>query len=116
MELVELVEAIANLQAAVRYLASLENVDESQVSSLGWCFGGRQSLQLALNTEPDYSLASTVIYYGRLVTDPEELSKIEWPILGIFGDRDNSYPIPFLVFVCQIKHTLFSFRKHDNCV
>lgn len=86
-------EAIANLQAAVRYLASLENVDESQISSLGWCFGGQQSLQLALNTEPDYSLASTVIYYGRLVTDPEALSKIEWPILGIFGDRDNSIPV-----------------------
>lgn len=29
-------EAIANLQAAVRYLASLENVDASRISSLGW--------------------------------------------------------------------------------
>jgi carboxymethylenebutenolidase len=86
-------EAIANLQAAVRYLASLENVDASRISSLGWCFGGQQSLQLALNTEPDYPLASTVIYYGRLVTDPEELSKKGWPILGIFGDRDNSIPV-----------------------
>jgi len=86
-------EAIANLRAAVRYLASLENVNPSQISSLGWCFGGQQSLQLALNTEPKYPLSSTVIYYGRLVSDSDELSKIKWPVLGIFGDQDDSIPI-----------------------
>lgn len=86
-------EAIANLRAAVRYLASLENVNASQISSLGWCFGGQQSLQLALNTELEYPLSSTVIYYGRLVTDPEVLSKINWPVLGIFGDQDDSIPV-----------------------
>jgi carboxymethylenebutenolidase len=86
-------EAIANLRAAVRYLASLDNVDASQISSLGWCFGGQQSLQLALNTEPDYPLSSTIIYYGRLVSDPDELSKIMWPVLGIFGDQDDSIPV-----------------------
>ena len=86
-------EAIANLRAAVRYLASLENVNPSQISSLGWCFGGQQSLQLALNTEPKYPLSSTVIYYGRLVSDPVELSKIKWPVLGIFGDQDDSISV-----------------------
>jgi len=86
-------EAIANLRAAVRYLASLDNVEASQISSLGWCFGGQQSLQLALNTEPDYPLSSTIIYYGRLVSDPDELSKIKWPVLGIFGDQDDSIPV-----------------------
>jgi carboxymethylenebutenolidase len=86
-------EAISNLNAAVRYLASLANVNASQISSLGWCFGGQQSLQLALNTEPNYPLSSTVIYYGRLVSDPQELSKIKWPVLGIFGDQDDSIPV-----------------------
>jgi carboxymethylenebutenolidase len=86
-------EAIANLRAAVRYLASLENVNASQISSLGWCFGGQQSLQLALNTEPKYPLSSTIIYYGRLVSDPDELAKIKWPVLGIFGDQDDSIPV-----------------------
>src|SRR5918994_564347 len=43
-------ESINNLQHAVRYLASLENVNSSKIASLGWCFGGGQSLQLALNT------------------------------------------------------------------
>jgi carboxymethylenebutenolidase len=86
-------ESINNLQHAVKYLASLENVNSSKIASLGWCFGGGQSLQLALNTEPEYPLAATVIYYGNLVSDQESLSKIKWPILGIFGDQDQSISV-----------------------
>ena len=86
-------ESINNLQHAVRYLASLENVNSSKIASLGWCFGGGQSLQLALNTEPEYPLSATIIYYGNLVSDQESISKIKWPILGIFGDQDKSIPV-----------------------
>jgi carboxymethylenebutenolidase len=86
-------ESINNLQHAVRYLASLENVNSSKIASLGWCFGGGQSLQLALNTEPEYPLAATIIYYGNLVSDQESISKIKWPVLGIFGDQDQSISV-----------------------
>jgi carboxymethylenebutenolidase len=58
---------------------------------LGWCFGGGQSLQLALNTERP--LAATVIYYGTLVTNQTELAEITWPVLGIFGAEDQSIPV-----------------------
>jgi len=84
--------AISNLQGAVKYLTSLPNVNPDRIASLGWCFGGQQSLQLALNSH-DHPLSATVIYYGRLVTEPETLSKIKWPVLGIFGDRDESIPV-----------------------
>jgi carboxymethylenebutenolidase len=85
--------AITNLKSAVKYLTSLPNVNPEKIASLGWCFGGQQSLQLALNSE-DHPLAATVIYYGRLVTEPETLSKIKWPVLGIFGEQDESIPVP----------------------
>jgi carboxymethylenebutenolidase len=85
-------QAITNLQSSVQYLASLPNVNSSRIASLGWCFGGGQSLQLALNSEQQ-PLAATVIYYGNLVNDTKELSKIKWPVLGIFGDQDNSIPV-----------------------
>jgi carboxymethylenebutenolidase len=85
-------QAITNLQSAVQYLASLPNVNSSRMASLGWCFGGGQSLQLALNSE-QHPMAATVIYYGDLVNDTNELSKIKWPVLGIFGDQDNSIPV-----------------------
>ena len=84
--------AITNLKSAVTFLASLPDVNPDKIASLGWCFGGQQSLQLALNSE-DHPLSATVIYYGRLVTEPETLSKIKWPVLGIFGDQDTSIPV-----------------------
>ena len=84
--------AISNLKGAVKYLTSLPNVNSDKIASLGWCFGGQQSLQLALNSE-DHPLSATVIYYGRLVTEPETLSKIKSPVLGIFGDKDESIPV-----------------------
>jgi len=85
--------SIANLQSAVKYLGSLPNVDDSKIVSMGWCFGGGQSLQLALNSQ-EHPLAATIIYYGTpLVTNESLLSVIKWPVLGIFGDKDQAIPL-----------------------
>ena len=87
--------AISNLQAAVNYVSSLPFVNSSKIASIGWCFGGGQSLQLALHSE--HPLAVTVLYYGTpLVTDKQELTKIKWPVLGIFGDHDLANPLPLI--------------------
>jgi carboxymethylenebutenolidase len=84
---------ISNLQAAVNYVSSLPFVDSSKIASVGWCFGGGQSLQLALHSE-QHPLAATILYYGTpLVTDKQQLSKIKWPVLGIFGDKDQAIPL-----------------------
>lgn len=78
---------IENMRAAAAYLRSH---GASRVASLGWCFGGAQSLALALSGEP---LDATVIYYGRLVTETDALRPISWPVLGIFGGADQSIPV-----------------------
>ena len=89
-------EAISNLQAAVKFVGSLPFVNSSKIASLGWCFGGGQSLQLALHSE-QHPLAATVLYYGTpLVTDTRALSNIKWPVLGIFGDHDQANPLPLI--------------------
>ena len=84
--------AIENMKAAVNYLKSLDNVDPSKIASLGWCFGGQQSLQLAINSKDD-PLAATVIYYGRLTNDSQAISNITSPVLGIFGGKDQSISV-----------------------
>lgn len=85
--------AISNLKAGVKYVSSLPIVDKSKIASIGWCFGGGQSLQLALNSQ-DQPLAATILYYGTpLVIEKSELSKIKWPVLGIFGDKDQAIPL-----------------------
>ncbi len=82
-------KAIQNLKSAVEYLKSQNNVNKNEIASMGWCFGGGMSLQLALNEK----LAATVIYYGNLETDKEKLKVIKWPVLGIFGEKDTSIPV-----------------------
>ena len=79
--------ALENLKSAVDYL---QTEGSEKVASLGWCFGGGQSLQLSLS---EVDLDATVIYYGNLVNDEGLLANIKWPVLGIFGDQDQSIPV-----------------------
>jgi carboxymethylenebutenolidase len=80
--------ATANLRRAYEYLAG-QGAD--RVGVLGWCFGGGWSLQAAL-AMPD-ELDAAVIYYGRLVTDREQLAQLEMPVLGLFGAEDEGIPV-----------------------
>ena len=80
--------AVANLEQAYAYLTEQQNA--TSVGTIGWCFGGGWSLQAAL-AMPE-KVDATVIYYGRLVTVPEQLEKLDMPILGIFGSEDQGIP------------------------
>jgi carboxymethylenebutenolidase len=81
-------EGTENLQAAVKYL---RDKGAEKIASLGWCFGGRQSVTLAISGTP---LDATVVYYGGgMATSTEQLSPIKWPVLGVFGDQDQVIPV-----------------------
>lgn len=76
-----------NLRQAYQYLETEQQ--SPTIASLGWCFGGGWSLQTAL-LYPD-QLDATVIYYGgQIETDPDVLSPLQMPILGLFGELDDN--------------------------
>lgn len=77
-------EGLQNMQSAINYLHA-RNVN--RIGSLGWCFGGGQSLQLAKNADLD----ATVMYYGNPST--QNVEDINQPVLGIFGAEDGSIPL-----------------------
>lgn len=78
----------ANMRAAATYL---RNQGATKIASLGWCFGGRQSIELSISGEP---LDATVVYYGGgMATTTARLAPIKWPVLGIFGDQDQAIPV-----------------------
>lgn len=77
-------KGLDNLHAATEYL---RQSGANKVASLGWCFGGAQSLALATSGE---KLDGTIIYYGRLQAEKDDLDNIDWPVLGIFGDQDQA--------------------------
>ena len=81
--------AFVNLKGAITFLKSLPNVQDDNLASVGWCFGGGWSYELAKN---ELGLKSSVIYYGRF--NPEDdLSKMRTTILGHFGEEDASIKV-----------------------
>lgn len=82
---------VANMRAATTFL---REQGATKVASLGWCFGGRQSVELAVSGE---QLDATVVYYGGgMATTTERLAPISWPVLGVFGDEDQAIPVPMV--------------------
>ena len=79
---------ISNLDAAVRYLRSRDDVT-GKVAAMGWCFGGGVALSFALDGE---SHEGTAIFYGRLLEDPDVLASIDHPIYGTFAQLDGGIP------------------------
>jgi carboxymethylenebutenolidase len=82
-----------DLDAALVFLQGHELVDPDRIGSVGFCFGGRESMQLGIRRP---GLAGVVTLYGSgPVTDPDELGYLGsgGPVLGIFGEKDNSIPL-----------------------
>lgn len=81
--------AIENLNAAIDYLKNDRSAGKLGV--IGWCFGGTWSLNISLASADE--IDATIIYYGQLETDPEALSELDQPVLGIFGEEDEGIPV-----------------------
>ncbi len=78
-------KAVQDMSGAVEGLRN-SSYSNGQVASLGWCFGGGQSLQLSLS---DADLDATAIYYGTLATDADTLRSVDGPVHGVFGSEDR---------------------------
>lgn len=79
----------ANLRDGYAVLTRMQKA--SKIATLGWCFGGAQSLNASLALGE--GVAATVIYYGQLQTDPAKLKALKAPVLGLFGGNDKGIPI-----------------------
>ena len=83
-------QALRDLRAGFAYLQSRPEVKKDRVGAIGWCMGGRYTLELA-TVEP--KLAAAVAYYGAPPTDPAAIAAIQAPVLGSFGAEDKG-PTP----------------------
>ena len=81
--------AFANLRAALAYLKKHKNVDKNRLASVGWCFGGGWSYQVAKN---DLGTRASVIYYGRF-NPADDLSQMRAKILGHFAEKDRGIKV-----------------------
>jgi carboxymethylenebutenolidase len=68
----------------VNYLRTSSECN-GKVGTIGWCFGGRWSLNTSIATTVD----ATVVYYGTVDRPAEDLSKLKGPVQGHFGIQDR---------------------------
>jgi len=115
--------AFANLAAAATFLKSNNVVSSEQLASVGWCFGGMWSYNMAVN---DMGIAASVMYYGRFSLE-DDLSMMKAHILGHFGAEDTSIAVDDVekfeakLNTLQGKHSVFiypnaghAFANEDN--
>ena len=77
-----------NLVAAYEYLDVTLGVPK--IGVVGWCLGGRWSLLGSLRMPS--AIDATVIYYGGVTDNKDELQALEMPILGHFASTDPIVP------------------------
>jgi carboxymethylenebutenolidase len=83
----------ADLDAALAFLRSQDRVDSDRVASLGFCFGGTQTMFMGTR---DPELAAVVIFYGPgPIADAGQLGSMRQagPVLGIYGEQDPNIPV-----------------------
>ncbi|MBX7126177.1 MAG: dienelactone hydrolase family protein [Cyclobacteriaceae bacterium] len=59
----------------------------AHIGTVGWCFGGGQSLQAALNAGKQAD--ACVIYYGMPVDDVNLLKTLNCDVLGLFAGKEK---------------------------
>ncbi len=87
------------LDTAAAVEALRERTGVSSVVTVGFCFGGMQSL--LASTNPDLGLDGVVGFYAGLSTQErfgfpgplERASEIAGPLLGLFGGADQGIPV-----------------------
>jgi carboxymethylenebutenolidase len=72
------------LLKAVDFLNEQSYVSRGKVGSVGFCFGGGMSIQLACHA----ALSACVVFYGQNPTPIELVKNIPCPVLGLYGAED----------------------------
>lgn len=90
MKAVDPAVAVRRLKAAAAYLRETPAIKAGRLGSIGWCFGGAQSLALAQN---DADLACAVVYYGgNPPQDAKAVEAVKAKVICIYGSKDRSIP------------------------
>lgn len=83
----------ADMDAALDFLRSHQLVAADRVASMGFCFGGTQSMYMGTRNP---ELAAVVTFYGSgPITSADRLGTMDEaePVLGVFGAEDNNIPV-----------------------
>jgi carboxymethylenebutenolidase len=87
-------KALIDIQSAVNYLIAQPFVQPKQAGVVGFCMGGGLSAMMA--SQGRQVGAVGVFYGGRGTYNDDTARAVHAPILGIFGEADQSVPLDMI--------------------
>ena len=73
------------LVKAVEFLNKQDYIVTGKIGSVGFCFGGGMSINLACHAK----IAGSIVFYGQNPEPIDLANNIECPVLGIYGGEDT---------------------------
>jgi carboxymethylenebutenolidase len=104
---------LADLLSAVDYLQNLGMVQGHKLGAVGFCAGGGNCWNLALNTA---ALAAAVAFYGAPVPPVDGLDTLGAPVLAIYAELDRTLTRSVLPVIARLEELQkpFGFRIYEG--
>ena len=102
-------ERRADLVAGLTYLKSLEFVQFDRIGTIGFCAGGGNAWNLAVNLE---ELGAMVAFYGTPLPSAEEIVRIKSPVLGIYAELDRNLTLRTTPVITELINQRKTFGFH----
>jgi carboxymethylenebutenolidase len=106
-------ERRADLIAGLNYIKTLPNVQSNRIGAVGFCAGGGNVWDLAVNVE---ELAAAVAFYGTPLPTVEQLASIKSPVLANYAELDRALTLrtaPVMTAMITLQKT-FGFRIYQG--
>ena len=105
-------QIMQDLDAALVYLQAQPNVQQGKLGSVGFCWGGARSFNLALNSE---RIGGAVVFYGS-APPLDELDKIKAPVLGLYGATDEriTSQVPAVAAAMEAANKPYDYKIYEG--
>jgi carboxymethylenebutenolidase len=106
-------ERRADLIAGMKHLKTLSFVQADRIGTVGFCAGGGNVWDLAVNVE---ELAAAVAFYGNPVPTMEQMATIKSPVLANYAELDRALTLrtaPVMTGMITLQKT-FGFRIYQG--
>jgi carboxymethylenebutenolidase len=91
---------LADLLSALDYLQTLGVVQRDKLGAVGFCAGGGNCWNLALNTE---ALSAAVVFYDAPVPPVDGLATLVSPVLAIYAELDRTLTRSVLPVITRLE-------------
>ncbi|MEE9451464.1 MAG: dienelactone hydrolase family protein [Gammaproteobacteria bacterium] len=104
-------QLLSRMQAALQTITGFEQTDTNKIASMGFCFGGLCSLDLARSGA---DIIGAVSFHGALTPPPADNAEIKAKILVLHGyDDPMIHPTQVTAFIDEMKQAKTDWQVHN---